>query len=142
MNLAAKNPASKRSRRTDIGNDAVRGFGKHHSRVDFEETERVTGDFIHPADLLSEDEVNQVQELFRKLLFSFFRLDPAQRNVVCHRITGLTWKQIGYKTGVSYAAAEKRFRTACAIMPELAVMFPKPSCVRSRLARRKTVVKL
>lgn len=138
----AKASAGRRRKRTDIGDDAVRGFGKHRSRVDFEETERVTGEFVHPADRLAAEDVNQVQEFFRKLLFSFFRLDPAQRNVVCHRITGLTWKQIGYKSGVSYAAAEKRFRAACAIMPELAVMFPKPSCVRSRLARREAVRKL
>lgn len=85
-----------------------------------------------------EDQTDQVVtsalEMLRKLLFTFFRLPPSMRNVVCHRVTGMTWKQIGLRYSVSLQAAEKKFRAACKIMPELAMMFPKQAT-----GRRKTV---
>lgn len=123
----------KRSKRTDIGSDAVRGFGPHRSRVDFEEVAQMVGDFVHPVEKMEASSEDLVREMFRKLLFGFFRLSPVKRDVVCHRVTGMTWKQIGRKHRFSLQAAEKHYQNACSLMPELAGMLPK--------APRKTVAK-
>lgn len=128
-----KSSPAKRSKPTDIGSDAVRGFGPHRSRVDFEEVTNVVGEFTHPVDQIDSEGTDFIREMFRKMLFGFFRLSPVRRDVVCHRITGMSWKQIGRKHRFSLQAAEKHYQNACSQMPELSVMFPKRA--------RKTVEK-
>jgi len=81
--------------------------------VEMDDRGAVDGAAVLPVDVM--------QEFVTGLL----RLRPELRDVVALRYSGMTYRSIAERQGVTVAAVEKRHRQAMAEWPELKALFPR-----------------
>ena len=72
--------------------------------------------------------VGVLNELVNRLL----TLPPEQRDVVCYRFQGKTYKEIGALMGVSSQCSEMRHKIAMRDFPALKALFPRKTAKRKR----------
>lgn len=110
--------------------DEIRGFGEHHSRVQFETLENIGDKSIrHPVEAIEPDPV-KVQDLARQsvafILSTFRALSVNQRETVFLRLWGMPWDSIAAVLHLeSHQSAEWQLRAALRKCPTLKTLFPK-----------------
>ncbi len=75
-------------------------------------------------------------DVLRELVNRLLSLPPEQRDVVCYRFQGKTYKEIGTLMGVSTQSSEMRHKIAIRDFPALKALFPVKTAKRKRRAAK------
>ncbi len=99
----------------------VKEMSGYHSQGEGSATTTVNdGEKMYPMSVL------------REMAKGLLSLPGPVRDSVCFRISGLQYKEIGKKMGVTTACAEKRHRRALELFPALKALFPEKIAKQSR----------